>query len=548
MTVKDIIKASVKEAVERAYSPDFSAEINVGLPKDFNHGDYSTNAALHLTKIIKKSPEEIAKNIVDKLSLSKDIIEKIEIAKPGFINFYLSKNHLCGIIDDIEKKGVNYGRSETGQNKRVQVEFVGSNPTGPLNIVSARAAAVGDCIASLLSALGYNVEREFYINDRGNQVNVLAESVEVRCRQSYGEKIDLPENGYAGEYINDIAKEVTEKEGKSLFNLPRKEVVEKLKEFSINKIIGWQKEVLHEFGVNFDVWFSENSLYNSGEIEQALKILENNKSIYELENAKWFKASAFGDEKDRVLIKADGDFTYLTADIAYHINKYKRGFDKIIGVLGPDHHGHILTMRSVLSSLKYPLQKFDFMIVQQVNLIERGEKVTMSKRAGKFITMKELIDEVGVDVTRYFFLMRSMSSHLDFDLDLAKKQSDENPVFYLQYAHARICSILEFVKKQNIKEIKEDLSLLKEKEEIEILRKLEIYPETIEVAALTYSPHLITRYLEELAGLFHRFYTEHRVVTENIELVNSRVKLIKAVKIVLSNGLSLLGVKSPDRM
>lgn len=549
MKAKEIIKNALKEAINSKFPEAISSSFDagVGLPRESSHGDYSTNTALHLAKLAGKNPKEVAEILVKNISISSDIVEKIEIAGHGFINFFLSKKYLYKVIEETENQDKQYGSSIKGKGEKVQIEFVSANPTGPLNIVSARSAAVGDCISRLLVKIGYEVQKEFYINDAGNQVDLLGRSVAAKYKELSGEKTEFPENGYMGEYILDIANKIKQ-EDKQIKDLNYEEFIKAIKKTAIERILYEQKMSLKQFGVEFDNWFSEKSMFENNEVMNAIDVLEKSGYTSDKEGAKWFLATSFGDEKDRVLVKTDKTPAYLASDVAYHLNKFKRGFDKIIGILGPDHHGHIITMKAVIKALGLPADKFEFIIVQQVNLIENGKKVTMSKRAGKFITMDELVNEVGVDVARYFFLMRSCSSHMDFDLDLAKKQSDENPVYYLQYAHARICNILKYAEEQSFQKGQGDASYLTNNEEIDILKKIEIYPEILEISAISYSPHLLTRYLEELAGLFHRFYAEHRVVSSDITLTHARLRLVKAVKIVFGNGLQLLGVNAPEKM
>jgi len=522
-------------------------------PKDKTHGDISTSFAMEAAKMMGHPPRELAEKIVARLNKNKPAgIDKIEVAGPGFINFFVSNQWYCEIVKEIEKSGKNYGTGGSAAGQKIQFEFVSANPTGPLNVVSARAAAAGDCLARLWEAIGAGVEREYYVNDTGNQVELLGKSVCARYDLLFGKSTPVPDEGYHGEYVSDIAKKVKESCGERYLDLPDTDRVTAFKDLALQEMLSKQQEDLDAFriGRNLWHWSYEHELHPDG-VNNAIQKLEKKGFVYETDRAKYFKSTELGDEKDRVLVKSDGQPTYFAADIAYHICKFERGFDRIIDIWGPDHHGHIARIKASLGALGLDVKKMDILICQQVNLISDGEKIKMSKRAGKLVTMKELLDEVGVDAARYFFLMRSMDSHLDFDLALAKKQSDENPVYYIQYAHARICSILKYAKEQNaplVSAEKTNLGRLNSEQELALLKQMSRLPDLVESAARTFSPHWLHSYLQELATSFHRFYTEHRVVTDDAELTSARLCLIAGVKTVIANVLSLMGISAPEKM
>ena len=503
---------------------------------------------------LKESPmnigEKLCKNIQQ--TLSKDsLIDKVELVKPGFINFYISKKFCIDVFREVVLAGENYGRSNTGEGKKILVEFVGSNPTGPLNVVSARAASIGDSLCNILSFNGYDVKREFYVNDAGEQVSRFVESLIARYKQIYEPDFLFPEEGYHGDYVKDMAKELDKEHGRSLLNKRDNDVKNRCRSFYLSKILGDQKRDVEDFGVKFDVWFSEKTLHDSDKIINALKKLEKCSFTYKKDDATWFRSTKFGDDEDRVLIKKNGAPTYFLADIAYHLDKFNRGFDKAIDFMGPDHHGHIGRLKMAMKALGINEKWLDIFIVQQVNLMRSGEKIKMSKRAGRFETMRDLVSDVGKDAARFFFLMRSQSSHLDFDLNLAKEESTKNPVYYVQYAHARICNILKHAETQkvSIEEIETaNTELLDKVEEVELAKTLAGFKDICKVSALTYAPHRIAGYLLKLAGIFHNFYNKHRVVTENKELTAARLLIVKSTKIVLANGLRLLGISAPEKM
>ncbi|MDU2239466.1 MAG: arginine--tRNA ligase [Paenibacillus sp.] len=521
------------------------------VPKDKAHGDFATNAAMQLSRIAKKNPRQIAEEILGQLDHGKAGIEKAEIAGPGFINFTLSKSYLYPILLQVYREGENYGRTALGNGKKVQVEFVSANPTGSLHLGHARGAAVGDALCNVLDFAGYDVTREYYINDAGNQIVNLIKSIEARYRQELGQDVEMPEDGYHGEDIKGFAKELVSEQGDKLLGMPEEERTAFLRKFGLDKELAKIQRDLERFRVRFDVWFSETSLYQDGQVEASLAELRDKGQTYELDGATWLRTTEYGDDKDRVLVKNDGTYTYLTPDIAYHRNKYDRGFDRIINIWGADHHGYIPRVKAAMQAIGKDPEQLTVLIAQMVSLFQDGEKVKMSKRTGKAVTMVDLMDEVGVDPIRYFFTMRSMDSHLDFDMDLAISTSNENPVYYVQYAHARICSIFRQAEEQGIQvpaAESVDLGKLTAEHEYDLLRKLGELPEEIGVAAENYAPHRLVRYVYELAALFHSYYRAERVITEDADQTAARLVLLGGVRTALANVLRLIGVSAPDKM
>jgi len=533
-------------AASRGELPAFVVEV----PKDKAHGDLATNAAMQLTRLAKRNPRQIAEAILEHLDRGAAMIESAEIAGPGFINFRLDKSYLYPVIGEVLRAGENYGRVNVGGGKRVQVEFVSANPTGSLHLGHARGAAVGDALCNLLDFAGYEVTREYYINDAGAQVTNLAKSIEARYRQQLGLEAEMPEDGYYGEDIIGFAKELAEKEGDRLLSLPDEERLRFFREYGLTRELEKIRRDLERFRVRFDNWFSETSLYETGQVEAAVEALRERGVVYEQDGAVWLRSTDFGDDKDRVLVKQDGSYTYLTPDIAYHRDKYRRGYDLLINIWGADHHGYIPRMKAAMAALGHDPDKLVVLIAQMVSLYQNGEKVKMSKRTGKAVTMEDLMDEVGVDAIRYFFTMRSMDSHLDFDMDLAVSTSNDNPVYYVQYAHARICSIFRQAEEQGIAidHDKADLSRLAAEAEFELLRKLGELPQEVADAAEARAPHRIIRYVYELASLLHSYYKAERVITDDREQTAARLALMAAVRTVIANVLRLIGVSAPERM
>ncbi|MGO4792168.1 arginine--tRNA ligase [Paenibacillus sp. 2KB_20] len=557
MNPLDHINGLVAEAVADAavaaglVSREELPGITLEVPKDKSHGDLATNVAMQLTRIAKKNPRQIAESILEHLDMAKASIEKAEIAGPGFINFTLDKGYLYPIVALVEEQGDNYGRIATGEGQKVQMEFVSANPTGSLHLGHARGAAVGDALCNVLDFAGYEVTREYYINDAGNQVVNLIKSLEARYLQELGQDAEMPEDGYHGEDIKGFAKELVAEKGESLLSMDPGERTAFLRQFGLEKELDKIKRDLIRFRVHFDEWFSETSLYENGLVEKSLEELKSKGEAYEKDGATWLRTTDYGDDKDRVLVKNDGTYTYLTPDIAYHRNKYERGYDKILNIWGADHHGYIPRMRAAMEALGNDPDKLIVLIAQMVSLFQDGEKVKMSKRTGKAVTMEDLMDEVGVDAIRYFFTMRSMDSHLDFDMDLAVSTSNENPVFYVQYAHARICSVFRQAEEQgvNLLSLSEvNLSVLTTEHEYDILRKIGELPQEVSLAAENYAPHRLIRYVYELASLFHSYYRAERVITEDADQTQARLALLRAVRTVIANVLRLMGVSAPERM
>ncbi|HZK12329.1 MAG TPA: arginine--tRNA ligase [Atribacterota bacterium] len=550
--IKEILLDSIKQIVRQDnFQIKEIPKIILLIPKNKSHGDFSTNIAMQLSRELKLKPLDIANLIVSNLNIQDIFIEKAKIAGPGFINFWLSEDWLYKVLDEIREQGENYGKVNLGKGKRVQVEFVSVNPTGPLHVGHGKCAAVGDALSSILKAAGYVVEKEYYINDQGKQIDILGQSVQVRYNNFLGEKREFPADGYKGEYIFDIAKEVIDKFQDKYKGRDDKETKEFFKLFTLKKILSGIKKDLKNFGVEFDVWFSEKSLYEQNNLQEIIELLQQRGFLYEEEGALWLKSTDFGDEKDRVVIRENNVPTYLASDIVYHQNKYQRGFDKVIDIWGADHHGYIKRMKAATQALGYSENFLDVLIVQFVTLIKDGKEVGMSTRGGEFITLRDLIKEVGKDVARYFFLMRSYDSHTEFDLDVAKSQSMENPVYYIQYAYARICSIIKKAEEEEIiidKNKEVNLRLLDKKEEIELIKKLSSLKEVVRKSALTWKPHLLTTYLYDLASSFHKYYTVYRVIAEDTELTKARLILIDCTRVVLLNALKILGISTPESM
>jgi len=554
--IKTGLAAALQKAIAGAVdkgliNPVEVPEITIEVPREKGHGDFATNLAMQLARSAKMAPRKIAEAVAENLDLAGTPVERVEIAGPGFINFYLQPGWVYGVIPLIIEQDRNYGRLEIGEGQRVQVEFVSANPTGLLHMGNARGAALGDSLASILDFAGYRVSREYYINDAGNQIENFGRSLEVRFLQQLGQDIPMPEEGYHGEDIIDTVKGYIRKYGTGLAEADAVTRRKTLAEYALQEKLTHIRNTLLDFGVVYDEWFSEQSLHDSGAIQRTLDELREKGYIYEHENALWFKATEFGDEKDEVVVRSNGIPTYFAADIAYHKNKFERGFDKVIDIWGADHHGHVNRMKGSMEALGYDRDALQIILMQLVRLYRGGEIVRMSKRTGQFVTLEELVEEVGRDAARYFFVMRSPDSHLEFDLDLAKSQTNDNPVFYIQYAHARICSILRQLQEQgrrlpNVSEI--NVNVLTEQAELDLLRKLADFPTEIAAAAELMAPHRIARYLHDLAGLFHSFYNSHRVITDDETLSQARLVLVDCVRIVLRNALGLLGLTAPEKM
>lgn len=551
-SIEQTLKEEIKQAILQAelcteeQLPSFVLEE----PREKSHGDFATNIAMQLAGIAKQAPRQIAEQIVEHLDQEKAQVEKVDIAGPGFINFFMDEAYLHDIVQIVLDEGADYGKTDVGAGERIQVEFVSMNPTGEPHLGHARGAVFGDVLSNLFAHAGYDIEREYYINDAGNQIDNLALSIEARYFEALGKEAKMPEDGYEAADIVEIGKELAEKDGDKWLQVSAEERIAYFREYGLTFQLDRIKQILRDFRVEFDHWFSESSLYEDDKIDKVLQTLRDQGFIYEEGGATWFKSTHFGDDKDRVLIKNDGSYTYLTPDIAYHQNKLNRGFDKIINVWGADHHGYVPRMNAAIQALGYDEDIFSVSIIQMVNVIEDGEVVRMSKRTGSAITLRELVEEVGLDAVRYFFNMRSNDSQLDFDINLARSESNENPVYYVQYAHARICSMLKQAEAQGFTlQDDYDVSLLTSDRERDLLRRLAALPEVIADAAKREAPYRITQYVYDLAASLHSFYNAEKVINhDDLPLTNARIALMQAVKIALSNALNLMEVKAPEKM
>lgn len=533
-------------------------------PKHEGQGDFATTLALSLAKIEKKAPRQIAQILVSELEGVCSWIDQVEIAGPGYINFFLSADYWLQTLLDIHDQGAHFGRYSSPEKQKIQIEFVSANPTGPLHVASGRAAALGDALARLLEAVGHEVDREYYLNDVGAQMTLLGRSTYLRYRALFGEEITLPEGSYQGKYIIEIAEAIQKIHGGQYLKGSEKEHLPFFIRYSFETIVSWIKKDISDFGVDFNHWFSEKALHEKkevsgvsdiSEVSKALGVLKSKKMLYEKEGATWLATTQFGDDKDRVLIRSNGALTYFASDIAYHRNKFERFYDRLIDIWGADHHGYVPRVKAATVAMGYKPEGLTVLIHQLVNLLRDGKAVKMSKRAGSFVTLREVMDEVGVDATRFFFLMRRADTTLDFDLELAKKASSENPVYYVQYAYARLCSIVRVAEGKGtdvgtvIRETEiEDLALLSLPEEQALIKQLAHYPDLIRSAADALEPHRITFYLQTLAGMLHRYYFNCRIITEFETQTKARLVLITAIRIVLKNGLDILGISAPERM
>lgn len=546
----------IRDALGRAVSSGLLPQVDAGgieleRTRRREHGDWATNVALSIAGRVDKNPREVAEAIVASLEAPAEVISRVEVAGPGFINFHLSHSFIRNILFEIREKGPLFGSSGSGGGKKVQVEFVSANPVGPLHVGHGRWAALGDALASVMSHAGYRVEREFYINDYGTQINNFGRSISARYMELLGESAWLPDGGYAGQYIVDIAKRILDGEGDRFKSMPEEERAGLFVEMAYPPMLASIKETLVRMGVDFDVWFSERDLYGRGEVEEALALLKEKGEAYLKDGALWLETTGHGDEKDRVLVRSGGEPTYFASDIAYHRDKMSRGFETVIDIWGADHHGYVDRMKAAMEAMGYGADRLDVILGQLVKLYRGGELVTMSKRTGEIITLDELLDEVGADAARYFFLQRSSDSPLDFDIELAKRESPENPVYYVQYAHARICSIIKYAAESGADTSKPepaDLELLDSDAEMDLLRKLTELEEVVEFCAERRAPHRLTGYAEDLASLFHAFYRDCRVVTDDRRLTGARVFLVRSVRQVLEIVLGLIGVAAPEKM
>ncbi len=585
--MKDALQQLISQAIQSLID---NGSLSVDMPvikidrtRDKSHGDFAANVAMMLAKPARKNPREIATQIIAALP-ENDFVEKVEIAGPGFINFYVSSDSLLNVVNNVIEQSDRYGCSDKGAGKLVQVEFVSANPTGPLHVGHGRGAAYGATLANLLKAIGYKVHSEYYVNDAGRQMDILATSVWLRYLEHYKVPIVFPANAYKGDYILDVVAEISNEHGDKylasaedvMADLPADEpdggdkevhidaLIVKAKtllgdnryryvfELALNSILDDIRDDLAGFGVNYDEWYSERSLMEKGLVNKGIERLRESGHVYEKKTALWFRSTDFGDDKDRVVQRDNGQTTYFASDIAYHMDKFDRGYEQVIDVWGSDHHGYVPRVKAALTALGDNAEALDVLLVQFANLYRGGEKVQMSTRSGSFVTLRELREEVGSDAARFFYVMRKCEQHLDFDLDLAKSRSADNPVYYIQYAHARICSIFRQLEDKSLAYDQsaglENLSLLMEEHEKSILQQLAKYPETVNAAACQHEPHLIAHYLRELANSFHTYYNAHQFIVDDENLRNARLVLIIATRQVIKNGLQLLGVSAPDEM
>ena len=583
--LKELIESALASLISQQSLPAdvSSADVQLERTKDRSHGDFASNIAMVLAKPAKMNPRQIATLIVDALP-QHEMIEKVEIAGPGFINFSLSAKSRQQVVADVLKKAGQFGLSHYGNGQKVQVEFVSANPTGPLHVGHGRGAAYGSVVSSLLKAVGFDVHREYYVNDAGRQMDILATSVWLRYLEKCGEQFTFPSNGYRGEYVLDIAETLKQQHGNALLHpvsvvfdgVPADEpqggdkelhidgltqqaksllgadMYRQLFDLGLNAILDDIRNDLAGFGAEYDEWFSERSLVESGVVDKAVEQLKAANMLYQQDGAWWFKSTDFGDEKDRVVVRDNGQATYFASDVAYHLNKFNRGFDQIIDIWGADHHGYITRVKASMEALNQDVSKLKVLLVQFAVLYRGKEKVGMSTRSGEFVTLRELRDEVGKDAARFFYVMRGADQHMDFDLELAKSQSNDNPVYYVQYAHARVCSVFRQLAERQMNWDEQtglqNLSLLTEDHEQALFTMLSRYPEVVELAAITHTPHLLAHFLMDLARDFHTYYNAHQFMTDDINLSQARLTLITAVRQVIANGLGLMGVSAPQSM
>lgn len=556
---KEQLRDAIAESVKGFFAePAAVPVVEVEVPADKSHGEFSTNIALKSTKALKRPPLDLAAQFLE--AIQKNLmqssldtrVERIDIQKPGFINFYLTRNAVYDVLYQVHREQDNYGRSDFGQGKKIQIEFVSANPTGPLSVAHARQAAVGDALGNIFNFIGFQTTKEYYVNDEGNQINILGRSIHDRAVERLGGSVQFAEDGYQGEYIYGIADSFIEKHNvKSLEDMERHGPAE-FSRFGVDSLMAVIRKELEDFGVRFDVWSYQSEVASDEKVHQGLKELQAQGHIYEQDGAMWFKTTVYGDDKDRVVRKSDGSYTYFMPDIVYHKNKFSRGYEKVFNIWGPDHHGYIPRLRAAVQALGQKPDALQVLIVQLATLFREGKPVQMSTRRGQYITLREVIEEVGVDAARFFFLMRLIDAHLEFDLELAKKETPENPVYYIQYAHARICSMLEKACESGIDVDSDPMPTfkhLKEDEELDLIKKIGHFPGILLTCWNQADAFALVNYLQELAAMFHRFYDRHRVVDlQNKELSTERSFLSNAVRIVLANGLRLLGVTAPQEM
>ncbi len=551
--LKEQLISTIENSLKELYPDAPAIAVTLEIPQDKQFGELASTAPLRLAGPLKKNPLQIGASLQAVLERRvrqelKGKIEKIEVRKPGFVNFYLTKEAFQDCVAHILKEGDSFGRSKQGAGRKVQIEFVSANPTGPLSVAHARQAAVGDALGNILTAVGFDVTKEFYVNDEGNQINILGRSICDRAREILGETFPFPEDNYQGEYIKDMAKEfMSQHHVKTFADLTKIEAAV-FSQYGVEVLMDVIKKELSDFGVHFDVWSYQSKMATVQNIEKVLQEMRKRGYIYDHEGAVWFKSTELGDDKDRVVKKTDGSFTYLAPDIVYHKNKFERGFSQVVNLWGPDHHGYIPRLKAAVAALGYDPKSLVVLIVQLATIFRDGKPLSMSTRRGQYISLREVMDEVGVDAARFFFLMRHIKAHLEFDLELAKKETPENPVYYVQYAHARIHSVLDVAKEKGVSAARERFSLLTQPEELDLIKELNQFPEILSTCAQQLEPYPLLEYLPRLATGFHRFYDKHRIVGEEARLSEERLGLLLAARIVLANGLKVLGVKAPVKM
>ncbi|MGD1120178.1 MAG: arginine--tRNA ligase [Dehalococcoidales bacterium] len=548
-TITELLTQAILQAQQAGKLPAVTLpEIVIERPQNPEHGDYASSISLKLARAVGIKPLDIARIVADFVAPSPEIAA-VNVAPPGFINFTLKNEWLIGRLDSVLEAGESYGNITLGQGKRIQIEFVSANPTGPLHVGAGRGAVLGSTLCNVMTAAGYEVVKEYYFNDSGSQMDAFRNSLWTRYQQELGKKAEMPTEGYQGAYMVDLAKEIIGEERDRFLKMPEARGIDELGKIGLAKILAGTRENLKKLRVEFDVWYSEKTLYENGQFERAMKMLREGGYIAEKEGATWFVSTTLGEDKDNVVIRSTGTPTYFGADIAYHYNKFiERKFDTVIDIWGADHMGHVSRMKAIVSALGLDPQRLQIIIHQMVTLRRGGEIVKISKRTGDMVTLRELLDEVGTDACRFFFLSRTADSQMDFDLELAKKQSSDNPVYYVQYAHARIASILKLAKERGVENLEGDISLLTSEPELTLIRKMLLLPEIVETIAQTSEPHHLTYYAQELATVFHAFYKNCRVVTDDAALTGARLKLVKAAKIVLGRTLKLMGMQAPDKM
>ncbi|MBW2062938.1 MAG: arginine--tRNA ligase [Deltaproteobacteria bacterium] len=555
--MKRILTETIRAAVAQARaSGELSSQeelvgLTIEVPRLASHGDWATNAAMIMADMEKRPPRELAETIIKYIEDEHGYLNRIEIAGPGFINFALSEKWWRHVLREIHRLGADYGRLDMGRGQRVLIEFVSTNPTGPLHVGHGRGAAVGDALARVLSMAGYEVSREYYVNDTGNQARTLGRSVLYRYLELFGREVNFTDDLYQGGYIRGLAAEMKHRHQDRFLDLPEEEAVEAIYSWAVERILEGIKQDLASFNVFFDHYFSEKSLVEQGKVDQTLEELKARGHIYEKDGAIWFRSTSFGDDKDRPVIKSNGETTYITPDLVYHRDKYLRGYDRMIDVLGADHHGYVPRLMAGVEAMGFDRSRLNVLLVQMVNWLRGGTPVSMSTRAGEYVTVREVLDEIGSDAARFIFLTRRPESRLDFDLEVAKNQSNENPVYYVQYAHARIASVFRTALKEGLElpgPEEADLSLLTQEEELTLTKHLAAFPDLIEGAVVNLEPHRLTHYLTDLAGLFHPYYNRHRFISHDLELSRARLLLAKCTQQVVASGLELLGVNAPESM